>query len=276
MKNRAEIGDVAEIKTSKGLAYVQYTHNASVMGELVRVLPGLFSKRPDDFGDLAQKKELYFVFYPLSYAIRAGDTEIVSRQPVPKSALQPPLMRKGGEIDDTGKTLSWKIIPALSALTIEELTQSPTIRELTPEQEKLSIHLVRPHPMMVKELARGWTPECAEQLMTKDRAEAKIAKARQSESADASDQPMRHYLYFKEKSSAENVAEQLENQGFSVEVRPGADGDTWLALARHSAPNNQEEMERLRDKMETLAAEFNGEYDGWEIATVPNRAARTN
>src|SRR5215469_6337718 len=39
-ERKPEIGDIYEIKTSAGLAYVQYTHDERDMGELVRVLPG--------------------------------------------------------------------------------------------------------------------------------------------------------------------------------------------------------------------------------------------
>lgn len=46
----------------------------------------------------------------------------------------------------------------------------------------------------------------------------------------------------------------------------GADGENWLALARRVPPATKEEMEKLRNELEVLAAEFNGNYDGWEFA----------
>ncbi len=75
MKKRAEIGDVCEIRTPAGLAYVQYTHPHPSMGQLVRVLPGLYAGRPD-VRELAQQKELYFIFYTLDYALGYSFKEV--------------------------------------------------------------------------------------------------------------------------------------------------------------------------------------------------------
>lgn len=77
---KAKIGDICEIATPAGLAYVQYTHDGRGMGQLVRVLPGLFSTRPTDFAELSQQKERYFAFYTLSYALRDHQVEVVSHR----------------------------------------------------------------------------------------------------------------------------------------------------------------------------------------------------
>ena len=53
---RKKIGDVIEIPTSKGLAYVQYTHYHQappVYGSLIRVLKGFYKARPSE-QELAQ------------------------------------------------------------------------------------------------------------------------------------------------------------------------------------------------------------------------------
>lgn len=83
---RVGIRDIAEIKAPKGRAYVQYVHDGRDMGELVHVLPGVFSTPPTDFAALVEKRELYFTFYTMNHALRAGQTEIVSNQPVPNWA----------------------------------------------------------------------------------------------------------------------------------------------------------------------------------------------
>src|ERR1700731_1908718 len=101
-KNEAKIGDICEIETPAGLAYVQCTHVSPDMGALVRVLPGLLKARPIDFEQLAKQKELYFTFYTLNYAIRDHQVTIVSNQPVPEWARSP-LMRWSGLTDETGK-----------------------------------------------------------------------------------------------------------------------------------------------------------------------------
>ncbi len=268
---RARIGDIAEIKTPKGLAYVQYSHDGGDMGELVRVLPGLYSVRPDDLGKLAQEKELYFIFYTLNYALRDGDAEIICNQPLPEWAKSYPMMRRPGGWDHVGRTLNWLIADASKPMTIEGLRQMLNVRELAPEQERLSIYKLRPHRAMVKELARGWTPGRAEELRLQDLAEAKGRNASQPDARESSGKPLQHYFYFAKRSDADKAADRLRARGFSVGVRMGADRVSWLTLAAQEAPNTGESIEELRNEFEDLAEELDGEYDGWEIS-VENSA----
>jgi len=264
---KASIGDIAEIETPAGLAYVQYTHDNENMGQLVRVLPGLYATRPADIAELAKQKELYFIFYTLNHALDAGQTKIISHESVPKWARPYPLMRNASAIDHDGRTRTWKILDASSQLTIDVLKNTPTIFELTPEQEKLSISVLSPHPALVKHLARGWTPERAEEMQIKARSDAKSRELANSISSDRGTSPkfMRHYLYFKEESQAHEAAKRLRSQGLSVEVRLGADRKNWLALASQEPLHSADDMEEVRDKMEAIASEFYGEYDGWEV-----------
>jgi hypothetical protein len=171
---KPQIGDVAEIKTQHGLAYVQYSLDGKGDGEIVRVLPGLYNSRPR-LESLVLERELYFVFYTLAFAIRKREAEIVCNLPLPKWAESEPLMRHASGRTRQGKITGWRIVPALSPLTVDFLIRTPVLRELTQEQESLSIRHIWPHPVMVKELARGWTPGRAESLEDQDRA-ASVAK----------------------------------------------------------------------------------------------------
>lgn len=169
-----KIGDFAEIKTHHGLAYAQYTLDGKGDGEIVRVLPGLYNTRPH-LESLVLQRELYFVFYTLAYSIRKREAEIVCNLPVPNWAESEPIMRHASARTRQGKITGWRIVPALSPLTVDFLIRTPVLRELTREQERLSIRHIWPHSVMVKELARGWTPERAESLEAQDRA-ASLAK----------------------------------------------------------------------------------------------------
>jgi hypothetical protein len=265
-EKKPQIGDICEIRTPAGMAYVQYTHDGRDMGQLVRVLPGVFSTRPTDFAELAKQRELYFVFYTLNCALRDHQAEIVSHQPVPPWAQSCPLMRWSGVRDPSGKAIAWKIFSASSLLTVEEHQRTPLVYNLTPDHKRLSIHQLWSHPVMVKELARGWMPERAEELRLQDLAEAETRKAGHVPENKPSEKPMKHYLYFSKRPNAEEAGEQLRSRGFSVEVRKGASGEDWLALATKAPPETGEQMDELRDEMEGLAAQFGGEYDGWEAA----------
>lgn len=264
MAKKLKIGDVAEIKTPAGLAYAQYTHDGKGLGELVRVLPGLHSSRPN-LDLLVQERELYFTFYTLRYAVRGGQVEVLGNKPVPACARAESLMRHEAGRTREGKVTGWRIIPALHPLTMDFLVQTPIVRELTPEQRKLSIRCLWPPPVMVRELERGWTPERAEDLEEQDRARACARRAQGTVSRQA-DQAMRHYLYFPRKRDAQAAGKKLLDQGFEVQIRKGADGETWLALAISDVPTTDEQMDGLRDEMESLAAQCGGEYDGWESA----------
>jgi regulator of ribonuclease activity B len=256
---KPKIGDIFEIKTPAGLAYIQYTHEGAGMGQLVRVLPGLFDSRPPDLGELAKQRELYFIFYTLNYAARNRQALAVSHQRLPEWAQPPPLMRW------SLNNKAWKIFSASSPLTLEEHRRARVIHNLTPEQKRLSIHQLWPHPTLVKEIARRWTPERAEELRLQDIVEARKRTEKEGSESTTSE-PMKHFLYFPKKRDAERAGKELRSRGFSVEVRKGADGENWLALAKKLSPKTGEEMSNLSDEVEALAAQFGGEYDGWEAA----------
>lgn len=253
-----------EISTPAGLAYVQYTHDGRTNGELVRALPGLYTHRPSDFAAVARQKELYFVFYIMNYALRTGQAEVVSNQPIPEWAEAYPIMRHAAAFDDFRRVIRWRIVSAASQLKPQELIRTPLLTELTPEQKRLSILEIWPHIAMVKNLARGWTPERAAELLMQDVVEAAEREKKQVAGDESLDRGMQHFLYFPRKMDAEGAGEQLRNRGFSVEVRPSTDGKEWLALATKASPKTAEEMDERRDEMEALAAQFGGDYDGWE------------
>jgi len=263
---KVHIGDIVEISTPAGLGYVQYTHDGDTEGELVRVLPGLYADRPSDLATLSRQKELYFVFYIMDYAVRAGLTTVVSNQPVPDWAQEPPMMRHPASFPALGRVTRWRIISAASRLTVDELLRTPVVTELTPEQTRLSVREIWPHAAMVKQLARGWTPERAEELHLKDVAEAAGQRKSQAATDDSSYKGMRHFLYFPNKKKALEAGELLHGHGFAVKIGRHPDGEQWGIFATGEAPKTGEQMDDLRDEMETLAVRFGGEYDGWEAS----------
>lgn len=62
-------GDIIEIETDDGLAYVQVTHTHPSYPEVVRALPGHHDSRPDGFDVLARSKSAFFAMLPLGGAI---------------------------------------------------------------------------------------------------------------------------------------------------------------------------------------------------------------
>lgn len=256
MRRRAtRVGDIVEVKTPKGLAYLQYTHDRKGMGELVRILPGLFAVRPADFAQLANQRDLYFVFYTLRHALKKRLVEVASHQPIPEWVRQYPLMRWPAR--SQSGIIGWKIFSAADALTRELHQRTPVIRTLSPQLEELSIHQLWPHPVMVSKLAGGWTPKRAGEFRLREL--AKVTNREMSQISRGPGRAARHFLYFPNKQDADCAGERLRTCGVSVEIRKSA-GDDWLVLGTKDS-----EAEQAREEMEALAAEFHGEYDGWEM-----------
>jgi Regulator of ribonuclease activity B len=70
------------------------------------------------------------------------------------------------------------------------------------------------------------------------------------------------YLYFPAAETAEKAGEKLKAEGYSVEVRLGADDVNWLALANRSLTH--EEFDAADERMTELAESLGGEYDGYD------------
>ncbi|MCB1068641.1 MAG: hypothetical protein KDK56_10715 [Simkania sp.] len=95
---KKEIGDVIEIPTSKGLAYVQYTHehnSPSIFGSLIRVLQGFYKVRPseEELYELVKKPHRFQTFCPVHYGVNVGDWERVGNFPVPDFAKEFPIFK---------------------------------------------------------------------------------------------------------------------------------------------------------------------------------------
>ena len=151
MASRATIGDVIEIPTPKGLAYAQFTHNDPQWGQLLRVLPGFFEKRPSDLSELVKKDEVFVSFFPLQAALRKKIFGVVENHPVPEDAEDFPLFRATGWRDKSGKVLDWWLWNGKRSWQIEG--------QLTPEQKKLPIQEVINDTLLIERIEQGWTPE---------------------------------------------------------------------------------------------------------------------
>lgn len=73
-----------------------------------------------------------------------------------------------------------------------------------------------------------------------------------------------HYLYFPDKAVAERASQVLLGRKYTVDVRPAARGREWLVFVSHTCVLTPEIVAGTISEMESLAAAFGGEYDGWE------------
>lgn len=107
-------GDIFELKTNKGFAYIQYVNKYNDppnYGDLVRLLDGTFSERPTEFKTLAEKREAYYLFiFSVRTSIKWGDIELVGHEEVPKKFKTIPEFRITGVPDPiTRKVDFWRL-----------------------------------------------------------------------------------------------------------------------------------------------------------------------
>lgn len=146
---KARTGQVLEVKTPRGLAYIQYVSRHPEYGDTIRVLPGLFTARPDDLSGLARGHSC-FAFYPLSAAVARNLVTPVAVEPIPVGLEQPIRLRRRGAISNDGRVLTWLVMDG-----DRELLRS----ELSAEEKRLPIAAIWNHEFLVHRLADEWLPE---------------------------------------------------------------------------------------------------------------------
>lgn len=260
-RKQARPGDVLEVSTPRGLAYVHYTYfTYKPYREAIRVLPGFFGTRPADFTALVNSPEAFFSFYPARAAVSQGLVEIAAHHPVPPEKAFPAVYRRAGARSREGRVLAWLIC---------EGTNETLVRELSDEQRYLPIFSIWMHDSLVSALVKQWRPE---QDLGIPPAPATTTPTQEPKTSDDSAAPRRvqHFLYFPSARASKAVADQLTARGFEVERRKSAEGKNWLVLVSHTAdPAGTSELESVRDTLEAFAEEHSGEYDGHQIAVAP-------
>jgi hypothetical protein len=244
-RKRVRPGDILEVRTPRGLAYVHYTGRHPEYGDAIRVLPGFFATRPADFMALVTRADAYFTFYPAGAAVAQGLVDIAAEHPVAQGQVFPAVYRREGASNRDGRVLAWLIC---------EGTKETLVRELSEEQRLLSIASIWNHEALVHYLTREWRPEQDIGLPPAQRAPA-AHKPRH----------VRHYLYFATARVGQAVASQLAAQGYEVTSRESADEKNWLVLAEHHLSDAEQALGSAREALERVAREHSGQYDGYEI-----------
>lgn len=256
-RKRARPGDILEVRTSRGLAYVHYTGRHPEYGDAIRVLPGFFATRPAEFTDLGSNPDAYFTFYPAGAAVSQGLVEIVAGHAVPQGRVFPTVHRREGASNRDGRVLAWLIC---------EGTKETLVRELSEEQRHLPIAAIWNHEALVYYLTQEWRPEQDIGLPPARGPAAPSEEIRTKEESTDRPRHVRHYLYFATARVGKAVAAQLAAQGYEVTSRKSAEGKNWLVLAEHHVRDAGQDLDSAREALERLAREHSGEYDGYEIA----------
>jgi hypothetical protein len=79
-------------------------------------------------------------------------------------------------------------------------------------------------------------------------------------------EPPRHFVYFHDRDLADLAAAAVRDMGFEPSVLPSSDQQKpWLLLAGHrSRTATEDDMEDAAARLQRVAEEWGGEYDGWD------------
>lgn len=145
---KIQIGDLFEIKTPKGKAYLHYIHRDSVTGELVRVLQGLHVEKPD-LEQLAALDERYMISFPLSAAAKRKIVERVGYYSS-ESFSKPKFMRTSFIVRE--EFLGWHLVDT-------ETWQRQLVKDLSHEQRGFSPWGIWNDTLLINRLIDDWSLE---------------------------------------------------------------------------------------------------------------------
>lgn len=146
---KIQIGDIFEINTPKGSAYLHYIYKDKIGRQLIRVLPGLYSARPESFDNLARSKERYMIFFPLSAANSRKIVKHIGYYQA-NNFDKPKYMRSEHNVRD--ESLGWQIIDT-------DTWHRQLVKDLSAEQKKLSDWGTWNDTLLIENLVSDWSLE---------------------------------------------------------------------------------------------------------------------
>ena len=145
-----QLGDVFELETPKGLAYLQYAYYDPQMGELIRVAPGTYGTRPANLATVIAGCEIFYTFFPLATALKQKIIRRISNYEIPVHVARPPVLRSPGRVNMTSKRIeNWWLWDGVRSWPVNELTE---------EQKKLSVKAIWNDTLLVDRIVNGWRP----------------------------------------------------------------------------------------------------------------------
>ena len=146
--NKIKVGDVFEIETAKGKAYFHYMFDDKDIGALIRILPFFHDNTPDNIKEIVKQKELFFIYFPLKYAVKLKIVNPVSNVPVGLFFRKPKYMRTEHKV--RGEFLGWHIVNTNNL-------KRTLVSKLSEEEKKLSPWGVWNDTLLKERLEEGWT-----------------------------------------------------------------------------------------------------------------------
>lgn len=251
MPRKLLIGDILEIPTKKGRAYVQFSHYHETpprMGAIIRALPGFFQDRPQEFQRLADQKELFYTLFPVQAAVNRKIFPVVGHATIPAHAKAFPLFRAGNTNPHSGKVEQWWLWDG---------ARSWKISELTDEQLDLPIKAGWNDKLLISRLEQGWKPRYAEFFVQAARLRNDIHKHPRVSA-------VKHFLLFETEPMAAQAKQLIEACKLKSEIIDNGSGFTLLVY--QSFPLTEEYIESTTIELAKIATQAGGTYDAWEVA----------
>jgi hypothetical protein len=120
MGKRVKVGDVIEVATKRGLAYVQLTHRGRLIGDVVRVLPGFLAERPKSFHSIVQQNSELQLQTAMVIWVHRGNFVVVANEPVPESAKTLPLFKQFERWGKPPINAKWSIVDIEQNILVEK------------------------------------------------------------------------------------------------------------------------------------------------------------
>lgn len=150
-KVRVRIGDVIEIATSSGMAYVQLTHRHSTpphYGDLVRVLPGIFEQRPIDIEHLVQQLERFACFCAVSTYSSRGEAEVIGNYAIPEHCKPFPVFKQS----------NWRVPAPDMVWYLWDGVQENKVDKLPPEAIDYPVREIPDLKVLCDRIESNWHP----------------------------------------------------------------------------------------------------------------------
>ena len=147
-----KLGDVVELKTSDGFAYVQYTHEDPTYGELVRVLPEVYEARQDPrvVATLVAEKTVFHSFVFLEESLKEPRlARVIGNFPIPRHAKAFPVFRTGLPNPRTGEVEDW---------VLWDGNRHWPVGALTVDQRKLPVRTILLLEDVAEDITKGSRP----------------------------------------------------------------------------------------------------------------------
>lgn len=147
---KVKSGDIFSIETAKGRAYFQYFGKNSLMGSLIRVLPGVYGGDAPELHDIVSRETNFWTFFPVAGAWKSGVIKKEANLPLPSHAAQFPLFRAGIPGRDSARVKTWWLWDGEKEWMLGDLSE---------EQRKLPIRASWNDTLLVERIEAGWLPE---------------------------------------------------------------------------------------------------------------------